>query len=199
MKPKFIIDEQGELALAHWNLYNIGYTLASDLYYPEFDVYFKNHGDNIRPMVVIVEQKEKRIKMTLKNDKKEICVKAYVSRAEKDSGKDFTIEFEPVIDGFYEWSNWQDYIEYAVQGVLVSNAYLFYGNVAGGDFVKVSSKNSDDGKVIAFREYNGKVYAIETTAHRSPDGIFSVRGHFRKYSKTGKVIWIDEYLKGLKK
>ena len=31
--------------------------------------------------------------------------------------------------------------------------------------------------------------------HRSPEGSFSVRGHFRHY-KDGKVIWISEYTKG---
>ena len=51
---------------------------------------------------------------------------------------------------------------------------------------------------IAFRVFEGKTYAVSTSAHRSPEGIFSVRGHFRRY-KDGKVIWIDEYLKGLGK
>lgn len=31
--------------------------------------------------------------------------------------------------------------------------------------------------------------------HRSPEGVFTVRGHYRKY-KTGKTIWIKEYKKG---
>lgn len=31
--------------------------------------------------------------------------------------------------------------------------------------------------------------------HRSPEGIFTVRGHYRRY-KTGKTIWIKEYRKG---
>lgn len=41
-------------------------------------------------------------------------------------------------------------------------------------------------------------YAVSSHTHKSPEGIFSVRGHFRKY-KSGKVIWIDEYLKGTDK
>lgn len=32
-------------------------------------------------------------------------------------------------------------------------------------------------------------------SHSSPQGIFSVRGHYRKY-KSGKVIWIAQYTKG---
>ncbi len=31
--------------------------------------------------------------------------------------------------------------------------------------------------------------------HRSPQGIFSVRGHFRQY-KSGKRVWIEPYQKG---
>lgn len=31
--------------------------------------------------------------------------------------------------------------------------------------------------------------------HKSPEGVFSVRGHYRHY-KSGKVVWIAEYSKG---
>lgn len=31
--------------------------------------------------------------------------------------------------------------------------------------------------------------------HRSPQGIFTVRGHYRRY-RTGKTVWIKEYRKG---
>lgn len=32
-------------------------------------------------------------------------------------------------------------------------------------------------------------------SHSSPQGVFSVRGHYRRY-KSGKVIWISQYTKG---
>ena len=32
-------------------------------------------------------------------------------------------------------------------------------------------------------------------SHGSPSGTFSVRGHYRHY-KSGKVVWIEEYMKG---
>lgn len=32
-------------------------------------------------------------------------------------------------------------------------------------------------------------------SHSNPQGMFSVRGHYRKY-KSGKVIWIAQYTKG---
>lgn len=31
--------------------------------------------------------------------------------------------------------------------------------------------------------------------HKSPEGVFSVHGHYRKY-KNGKIVWIKEYKKG---
>lgn len=42
---------------------------------------------------------------------------------------------------------------------------------------------------------NGALMAVQKGSHASPNGIFSVRGHFRHY-KNGKVIWISEYRKG---
>ena len=79
------------------------------------------------------------------------------------------------------------------------NAYLTYANIYEDRPVVILGKNDGEDKVIVFRQFEGKTYAINTTAHRSPEGVFSVRGHFRRYPKTGKVIWIDEYLKGLDK
>lgn len=31
-----------------------------------------------------------------------------------------------------------------------------------------------------------------------PEGVFQVRGHFRRY-QTGQVVWIDGYMKGIDK
>ena len=45
-------------------------------------------------------------------------------------------------------------------------------------------------------KFNKKLLVIGR--HRSPEGVFQVRGHFRRY-QTGKVIWIDGYLKGVDK
>ena len=53
------------------------------------------------------------------------------------------------------------------------------------------------------RHKNGYTYILHRAEavtpqgghHRSPEGIFTVRGHYRRY-KTGKTIWIKEYKKG---
>lgn len=53
-------------------------------------------------------------------------------------------------------------------------------------------------KTIVFRPFQNQLYAASVGRHRSPEGVFQVRGHFRRY-KTGKVIWIDGFMKGVDK
>lgn len=89
-------------------------------------------------------------------------------------------------------------IEFISFAVLHINTYLIYGNAYEDRPVILTGKNDGNKKTIVFRLFEGKTYAVATTTHRSPEGIFSVRGHFRRY-KSGKVIWIDEYLKGIEK
>lgn len=48
------------------------------------------------------------------------------------------------------------------------------------------------------RKVNGALYAAPRGSHASPRGIFLVRGHYRHY-KSGKVVWIAEYKKGIGK
>lgn len=47
---------------------------------------------------------------------------------------------------------------------------------------------------ILRRDKNG-ISLVSKGFHASPKGIFSVRGHYRRY-KSGKVIWISEFQKG---
>ena len=84
-----------------------------------------------------------------------------------------------------------------VQGLIHSIAFLMYGNVLGDSEYVAAGRNEEDNKIIVFRKYKDTLYAVPTSIHKSPNGVFSVRGHFRKY-KSGKIIWIDEYLKGKK-
>lgn len=67
-----------------------------------------------------------------------------------------------------------------------------------GNTTTVNARSDGEDKHYFVKEYQGNVYAVSSHTHKSPEGIFSVRGHFRKY-KSGKVIWIDEYLKGTDK
>lgn len=47
---------------------------------------------------------------------------------------------------------------------------------------------------ILRRDKNG-ISVVSKGFHASPKGIFSVRGHYRRY-KSGKVVWISEFQKG---
>lgn len=82
---------------------------------------------------------------------------------------------------------------------LMANAFLMYGNVIDDKDIVAQGRNSDVDKIIVFRPYKDKLYAVPVGHHRSPEGVFEVRGHFRYYKKTGKIVWIDGYLKGLDK
>lgn len=60
---------------------------------------------------------------------------------------------------------------------------------------KTTSKKKHKNNTITYilnRSYNN---TNTHKYHKSPEGIFSVRGHYRKY-KNGKTVWIKEYKKG---
>ncbi len=81
-----------------------------------------------------------------------------------------------------------------------TNAFLWYGNFLDRDKREFSAvgKNQKSNKTIVFKPFRNQLYAASVGHHRSPEGVFQVRGHFRRY-KTGKVIWIDGFLKGVDK
>lgn len=81
-----------------------------------------------------------------------------------------------------------------------TNAFLWYGNFLDRDKREFSAvgKNQKGDKTIVFRPFQNQLYATSVGHRRSPEGVFQVRGHFRRY-KTGKVIWIDGFMKGVDK
>ena len=89
-------------------------------------------------------------------------------------------------------------IKQCMLNALTVNALLIYGNIVEPCNRKISANAVTYGKhkIFTIRNYNGNPYAVSTRSHKSPEGVFPVRGHFRRY-KDGKVIWIDEYFKGV--
>lgn len=84
---------------------------------------------------------------------------------------------------------------------LSVNALLLVGNLVepSDRVVKADSVEYRGGdRTFVFRPYKDTCYAVSSGSHRSPDGVFPVRGHFRQY-KDGKIIWIDSFFKGLGK
>lgn len=58
-------------------------------------------------------------------------------------------------------------------------------------------KHSSTAKGITYilRRSSAGGSVLASGSHRSPSGVFSVRGHYRHY-KNGKVVWVNEYKKG---
>lgn len=67
---------------------------------------------------------------------------------------------------------------------------------SGPKKLKKTSKKSKRSGVTYILTCTGKEPHIAIKgSHSSPRGIFSVRGHYRRY-KNGKVVWIAQYTKG---
>lgn len=150
--------------------------------------------NNLSEHYLYVEEKRDYIKMTLHEKDGMIAkIKAYYT---PDGENDYTLQ---ISSATYELDENLTHIAKSASATyFLINSFFIYGNLTEGKDVVIKSKTQGNDKVFTFRKFEDKLYAIQTTAHRSPEGIFSVRGHFRKY-KDGKIIWIDEYLKGVNK
>ena len=189
---RFIIDKESALALDQWAIYNPGYVVYSEIYFEKFEVHFLE-DDHTTAFLAICERKKDKLIVNLKVDKKLV---AQVTVTEDKSGEyDFSLKVSPR-DDTVNIEELNKLVKNVVNTVLAANAFLLYGNLTDDNVVKISSKN-DDGKAIVFRTFEDKVYAVQTGFRKSPEGVFPVRGHFRKY-KDGKIIWVEGYLKGLK-
>lgn len=195
---KLYIDDDSSVALAKWRLYNPGFVVAAPMYFQKFEAIFPD--DNRKrawDYRAYVEAKKDHIKFSLK-DRQGVFGHLKVKRNfnDQDFYTQVFLKKQPASDEMRELLN--PLIDEIVHDVFSANAFLTYGNVFEEKFLKLHSKNDGASKVIVFRELDGEVYAAEARGHKSPEGIFSVRGHFRRY-QSGKVIWIDEYLKGIEK
>lgn len=140
------------------------------------------------------EVKEQYVKMTLHTLPKSSAfakLKIFYT-PEKENDYSIQVFFMPGVEGIKE----SELIRCIVNAFININAFFYYANLTEGRNVVILSKSVEKNKVFTLKPYEERLYCVQTTAHRSPNGIFSVRGHFRKY-KDGKIIWIDEYLKGL--
>lgn len=146
----------------------------------------------------LVESKNYGVKFQLLDDEG-LAIKGKMTH-HSDSNSDFDLIFD-LRDNIKNSSVADEYIR-AMQvyctSYLHANCFMWYGNIAESKQYVASGKNeSEHLKIISFRKFKDTVYAVPVGHHRSPEGVFSVRGHFRRY-QSGKVIWIDEFLKGTK-
>lgn len=144
------------------------------------------------------ELKRDELRLRIKRDKQQIA-KCWIKPTPDEPQNDVGIRFR-VTDAGNEllYDDICDIVQIVVETYIAFNALIIYGNLVDGTSITPRAKSEGQDKHYFVREYQNKLYAISSHAHRSPEGVFSVRGHFRKY-KSGKVIWIDEYLKGTEK
>lgn len=140
------------------------------------------------------EVKQQYVKMTLHMLPKSPAFAKLLIRYTPECEKEYTIECIELqqLKGFAE----SGVAQCIVNAFVNINTFFYYANLTEGKTVVIRSRNVEGDKVFTLKKFENTLYCVQTSARRSPNGIFSVRGHFRRY-KDGKVIWIDEYLKGL--
>ena len=195
---KIFLDPESWALLKKWEIEHAGLIKASwdRAYFPDMEIRYTHSG-----VVAYAEKKKDAWTIRVKTDGQS-KFKVRIEKPEEYE-HDFRLEYSPIDPGrTKDYIGTKEDIEQTVSFIATSvlniNAFLTYGNAYEERPVVLIGKNEGQKKVIVFRAFEGKNYAVSTSAHRSPEGIFSVRGHFRRY-KNGHVIWIDEYLKGIKK
>lgn len=135
------------------------------------------------------------LRLRIKRNKKQIA-NCHIVPTPDDFDNDYGIYFDLMVnDESLPYDDACKVIQVVANTYIAYNALLIYGNLVDGSSITPRARTEGGDKHYFLKEYDNKIYAVSSHAHRSPEGIFSVRCHFRKY-KSGKVIWIDEYLKG---
>lgn len=161
-------------------------------YFKHCAIEFEDENDLITTHYTVKNQK---VKWNCKNDGRQIISGNIISTP--DGENDFQIRYK-ISDNFNGSLNLAQHIVKVIcNDYIVINNIFLYGNIVDSN-TKIQGKSEEKDKHYFIQEFDGELYAINSHNHRSPEGVFSVRGHFRKY-KSGKIIWIDEYLKGVNK
>lgn len=176
------IDTETSEALDEWGAENRDYVRIDSFYFTKCKVVVKDLD------IECYVEHTKKNKIRIKYNSTTAAKVEFVRDGILDN--DYTVKVQKLNPDFPDES-----IKSCVATYLLINGYLFFGNLVENKTVKTQGKNDGEDKVIVFRKSKGKVYAINVGSHRSPEGVFSVRGHLRHY-KSGKNIWIEEYVKG---
>lgn len=193
MKYKIYIDDEAFKAIDEWGSEHKRFVVGCPSLAHEYDVHVAEIPEDVAHFVVA----KSGYKFRIRENKKQI-VKGKIILS-NDSENDYQIAYD-VDSSILDTESKEDieaFVQYFCSIIILSASYLMYGNILGEKEYIISGKNDGLVKIITFRKYKESVYAVHTSAHKSPKGVFNVRGHFRRY-KDGKVIWIDEYMKGIK-
>lgn len=206
---KIYMDNNSYSYLQEWAKTIKRYVVNCPAVAPKFQVFCKDEK-SYSDIVLYVEKRNYGYKYTMKSSF--ILAKGKISKSD-NSNYDFTNNYKANYEGIKKYNDSldepEDYnelindtipklISLFCDAFLLSNAFLMYGNVINDKDIIASSRNSGEDKIIVFRPYNNKLYAVPSRYKKSPEGVFPVRGHFRHYKKSDKLVWIEEYMKGVK-
>lgn len=199
---KFIIDEEAAGLLDRWRLDNtdsIRRCLACDVwYFQHFELvylsteskvigYCEVHRKFFEVKIYDMYGKVAALKLTEpRNDKEDFLMEMIPG---KRINTDDPVHYEDMVGLL-----WQ----VALNAISI-NALLLCGNLVepAERIVSASSIEYSGGdRTFVLRPYKNSCYAVASGCHRSPEGVFPVRGHFRRY-KSGKIVWIEGYIKGV--
>ena len=189
MSNQIFIDKESYEALNEWTAQNKKYALIDDYFFKKCELIFQK--SSVVAYAEVKKNNEVRINVKLGRVQ---AVKVKIIRT-PGGENDYQIGYNLCTD---EISNEEvaPIIQTVANTFLMVNGFLIFGNMLENREIKAVGKNKGESKVIVFRKYKERFYAIPVRAHRSPEGVFSVRGHIRHY-KNGKTIWIDSFLKGV--
>lgn len=185
---RILFDKKSFAALEEWAAKNKNYVTIDDYFFKKCELHFQ--GLNV---VAYVEATFKRVKINIKQNKKQV-VKCNITRHLGDD-KDYDVQYSTADEMSRE--DGERLAVLVATAFFEANGFLFFGNMLDERKINAAGRNVGDDKVIVFRQYRERYYAIPVNAHRSPEGVFSVRGHIRHY-KNGRNIWIEPYMKGIK-
>lgn len=185
---KYYIDREAYDYLCEWSEQRITKVIFCPEYHKKVQLVLKGYDSVFR---FYAEAKTYGYKYNLLDDDG-LIIKGRITHTESTE-RDFDIHFDLTRD-------YDDDIKHILQvyctAFLQANCFMWYGNIIDDKQYTVAGKSTEKDKIYTFRKFKDSVYAVSVGHHRSPEGVFQVRGHFRQY-KSGKVIWIDSYLKGL--
>lgn len=196
------IDENTYAYFQQWNRNIMDKLMSAKPYFEKCAVIIKECPEYILYVTACVKNNIPKQKFSLKYNKTQIA-KGLFHKSPEQSDCDLKIDYQIVernIDSQQMLDDCLEAIEYMIDSYINANAFLWYGNYLDRDKREFSAigKNDNQDKTIVFRPFKNQLYATSVGHHRSPEGVFQVRGHFRRY-QTGQVVWIDGYMKGIDK
>lgn len=196
---KIYVDEIAYNQLRLWAEENRSLVKSAKPYFNKAAIYFKDK--KIANIVLIAEKAKVGYKYSLLDEASpagKLVAKGHIL-PDYTGRNDFNLSVSINHMPHFLHNDILDDIKRHATALIHANAFMWGGNITDHKELVAQGKNDKHNKIVVFKKFNDSLYAVPTSYHRSPEGVFEVRGHFRHYKESGKVIWIDGYLKGVKR